>query len=70
MSSDWNTLKEIHDVLEPFAKALTLLEGSCYVDISNVYPVLFALQANLDEVIFVIIDKYSYYYHLIVVLFK
>lgn len=47
---EWKLIKNIRDLLEPFAEAVTRLEGENYATISEVYPVLFGLKSKLEQV--------------------
>ena len=48
---EWEELKEIHSVLEPFKKAQKVLEGDKYVTSSWVLPMARDLQNNLKTVV-------------------
>lgn len=47
---DWELLKCIRDLLAPFAAAVKRLEGELYTTISEVYPIIFSLKAELQKV--------------------
>lgn len=46
----WETLDAITELLQPFAQAVTNLEGEKYVTISEVYPTLVSLIRKLETV--------------------
>lgn len=49
-AADWIQLETVRDILRPFADAVKRLEGEQYCTISELYPLIFALQERLNEV--------------------
>lgn len=47
---EWRMVSDVRDILSPFAKAVTRLEGEAYATISEVFPMLYSLKDLLVEV--------------------
>ena len=47
--SDWLLLKDMHELLEPFAKITTLASGESYVTISSVIPCIHLMKRTLKK---------------------